>query len=625
MNCNKVLGLFLLFLFAAGAGRSQTAKNGARKTTASGQQRFCEQAFNLAKTNPDSAIIMAQQGIEEAKRLNNPADLQCNYNALGLAYNRKGFYHKAVDAFNQSLDILNSLNDQSDAVNVYYNISTTYSNMHNFPEAMKSLKKAQDGLIALKDTLRLPFIFSQLGIIYREMGDFKEAEKYILKSIALYGPMKDTADLAKAYISYGNLLQVSDRLQDAVLKHQQGIDLENRLHDRYNLAIGYENLAKDYDELNESTLALTNFNKALQLMKDLHNEIDVGYESMNLGNVYVKTGDFVKAKEALDLAQDIFSKNGADSYRRTDLEILSELYVKMGDDKTALAYYKHAVALRDSLDTDAQAHDLNVARAEFESDQKEQRIALLNKDNQLQSEQIQRQSLLIILGVVLLIVALVVGWLLYSRARISNRLEEMSLRNRIASDLHDDVGSTLSSIKMYSDLVHAQISRSEPLVLPLLEKISSNAMESIDNISEIVWSINPKNDQLADLVGRLEQYATDVCNARNISFSMQNQLAAPPYTIPMNLRKNIFLIFKEAIHNAVKYSGASHIRLLSKREGRFWLLELSDDGAGFDPALQGNGNGLRNMKLRAEEIKASFSILPLQPRGTLIRLKVAIP
>ncbi len=225
-----------------------------------------------------------------------------------------------------------------------------------------------------------------------------------------------------------------------------------------------------------------------------------------------------------------------------------------------------------------------------------------------------------------LVIALIAG-LLYAlyRYRIGQILAIQAMRNKISKDLHDDLGATLSSIAVLSEIARNSIQRGSPLQsFPMLEKISTYSRDMVDKMRDIVWAINPSNDSLENIVKRLQAYSTEACGDRGIHFFLQLKADFVNQAVPMSTRKNLYLICKEAIHNAIIHSGCGQISALFDTSPGSILVSIADDGKGFDPAVQEPGNGLNNMRSRAEEMRASLRIISGNP-GTVVELRLAVP
>ncbi len=214
------------------------------------------------------------------------------------------------------------------------------------------------------------------------------------------------------------------------------------------------------------------------------------------------------------------------------------------------------------------------------------------------------------------------------RYRLQKALEMERLRTRIATDLHDDIGATLSSISFYSETIKQQTAIQLPQLTPMLDKMGETSREMVGNMSDIVWDINPQNDSFEKMLGRMQNLAAGLCAVKNIQLHFTADEKLIQLQLPMEQRRNIYLIFKEALNNALKYAGCSNMRIDLRKESRSLVLSVKDDGKGFnETAVAENsqgGNGLKNMRQRATEIKGELIIDSEENKGTHVLLKTTI-
>ncbi|MBL7729087.1 MAG: ATP-binding protein, partial [Dinghuibacter sp.] len=213
---------------------------------------------------------------------------------------------------------------------------------------------------------------------------------------------------------------------------------------------------------------------------------------------------------------------------------------------------------------------------------------------------------------------------LFYRYRLRKALELEKMRTRIATDLHDDLGATLSSISMYSETLKNQVKEKLPQLEPVLNRIGENSREMVAGISDIVWAINPGNDDGERLLQRMENYAADTCAAKQVQLHFTASEKIKQLQFELENRKNIYLVFKEAVNNAVKYAHAQHIWVNLALHGKELVMEVKDDGRGFDMQTAAKGNGLKNMQLRAAEIKGRLILESAPGAGTRIRLECTL-
>lgn len=210
------------------------------------------------------------------------------------------------------------------------------------------------------------------------------------------------------------------------------------------------------------------------------------------------------------------------------------------------------------------------------------------------------------------------------RYRINQLLRLEHVRMRIATDLHDDIGSSLSQISILSEIAQVQIERRDEKVTEPLAVIAQTSRELIDSMSDIVWAINPKRDHLRDLVQRMRQFATDTLTALDIDFDFLAPDEEFKTRLGTDVRREIFLIFKEAIHNLTTHSHCSAATIEISLTGNWLLLKVSDNGSGFNATVESTGHGLFSMRQRAERIGGNLDVASVKGHGSTITLKAPV-
>ncbi len=215
-----------------------------------------------------------------------------------------------------------------------------------------------------------------------------------------------------------------------------------------------------------------------------------------------------------------------------------------------------------------------------------------------------------------------------TRIRLRHLLEVERIRTRIAADLHDDIGASLSRIAILSEVVKQQTPDAAPESFRFLTEIADSSRELVDAMADIVWSIDPRRDDLQSLLARVGQFAAGVLQAKGIRWSMS--LPADPARIKLTpeQRRGMFLILKEAINNAVKHSGCRAVNLLVEIDHRVLSAQVRDDGQGLPPEVPPGessgirrGRGLVNMQARALEMGGHL-VITSDAGGTLIHIEL---
>jgi ligand-binding sensor domain-containing protein len=205
--------------------------------------------------------------------------------------------------------------------------------------------------------------------------------------------------------------------------------------------------------------------------------------------------------------------------------------------------------------------------------------------------------------------------------RINQFMSLQKLKEKLSADLHDSIGSGLTEISLLSAVARDYPEADSARQLDKLKTIGDRAGELVDNMSDIVWLVNPKNNSLKDLILRLKDNYSELCSSLGISFKLRNIEELDESGIAMEKRQNIYLIFKEGINNSIKYSTCRNIILSVAADNKNYEITLKDDGSGFNTKIKYPGNGLNNMKKRAKESGMQFELESSEGRGTAIYLR----
>jgi signal transduction histidine kinase len=220
--------------------------------------------------------------------------------------------------------------------------------------------------------------------------------------------------------------------------------------------------------------------------------------------------------------------------------------------------------------------------------------------------------------------ALGAGLVLVHRRRVAHLVALERVRTRIATDLHDDIGSSLSQIAVLSELARRTHGGQDPRIEAPLSAIAETARAVVVSLSDVVWSVDPRRDLLRDLIQRMRRFVNDVFTARGIEirFDADTESAGP--ALDVEVRRQVFLMFKEVVTNAARHSGASAVVVSVAQRDRRLIIQVEDNGRGFDPDAQRDGNGLDSLRRRAESVGGGFHVRSSPGAGTHVTLTVPL-
>ncbi len=199
-----------------------------------------------------------------------------------------------------------------------------------------------------------------------------------------------------------------------------------------------------------------------------------------------------------------------------------------------------------------------------------------------------------------------------------------SQRKKITADLHDDIGASLSSLQINTSIATIQIDQDIKKTKDILSQIENQSKVIGEKIGDFIWSMNPGKDEFTSIGNRIKNYAVEILGVMDIDYKIDIDQNTNDLIKNFSMRKNIVLIAKEAINNAAKYSQANQIHISLKSYQNNITLIITDNGVGIRKNTN-SGNGLENMKLRAKEINAIYTIISNDKEGTLIKVEIPCP
>lgn len=221
-----------------------------------------------------------------------------------------------------------------------------------------------------------------------------------------------------------------------------------------------------------------------------------------------------------------------------------------------------------------------------------------------------------------LLAAIFLGALVYVAYlyRVRQLLRVERLRTRIATDLHDDIGASLTRIALFSDIAKDEARYAAPKLTDVAERIGNDARELLDAVSTLVWSIDPRHDSFDDVLTYMKEFAQEMFDMKGIAYSFSSAAELTSLELPVEVRRNLLLLYKEAVNNVVKHSRCTEARAeIASRDGEL-VLSVSDNGIGFSDPEGGSGHGIANMRTRAAAVGARFSITSSEGRGTYVEV-----
>jgi signal transduction histidine kinase len=388
-----------------------------------------------------------------------------------------------------------------------------------------------------------------------------------------------------------------------------------------------------YQSMASAFMAMNQLDSAKYYLTEFYNQaIKTGQMDastyLGLGSCELKLGHAEKALEFYKLAEANYKSENLWTQSWICRQ-LAEYYDSVGNYVLAFDYLNKYTTLNDSIEAQRNDFDTGIELMRRESSKMKTQMALLAKDNELsllKVEKQRQQKNMVYGGSVFMIMLGFLGFYRYRKSKeLKSKQELMQERLRISRELHDEVGATLSGIAMYSHVAKDQLKHEKHEEAEnSLSYMQKSAGEMVNKLSDIVWLINPEQDTILEIIGRLGEYGKQMAGAKNMQMKLDVPSELTGLHIPLEARRNIYLICKEAINNAVKYSLGRVVELKVRMTGSRMLFSVHDDGIGFDARSTKEGNGLVSMQNRAKAIGASYQLTSLSGQGTQVEFQYDI-
>lgn len=574
-------------------------------------------------------------------------------------------YDFAYTQLTNTKGILMDVSGKSDSANFYFTKALELGKKHNFKilqiRSINNLgmynwnrgefKKAQDYFFkalemndAYGDEQSSAKYLNNIGLIYQEMNIVDKALEYHLKSYEIRKKHNLLKEEVASLNNIGICLKDLARYDEAMTKYEEGLKkgLESgNLIDYYRIL---ENIASLQDELGNLDLAIEYYKRALQkrdnMPKDEKGDLII---LGKLAGIYNRLGKPVDALKYINKSEEVLVKYPHYLNYADDLLVnAAESYYRLNNNDKGRDYILRFVKLKDSIFSQENANAIADFEVKYETEKKEKQILvhraeLAEKELVIQQRNYQFFGLL---GVVALFGLL--GYMLFNQQKLKNKQlqkeselkealvkietqnELQEQRLRISRDLHDNIGAQLTFIISSLDNLKYGFDIKNQDLTSKLSGISSFTRDTIYELRDTIWAMNKNEISFEDLQTRISNFIekADIASKHiKFEFAFDKDVNSSMTFTSIN-GMNIYRIIQEAINNAIKYADATKISVYIHKKENAIEIEVIDDGKGFDIKNIELGNGINNMKKRADEIEAKFSILSKENKGTTIKIAV---
>jgi two-component system, NarL family, sensor histidine kinase UhpB len=478
-----------------------------------------------------------------------------------------------------------------------------------------------------------------IGLLQFNLGRYTEAKINLLDAVQKLPMMHGDSNLSYRFHAASNLSELylqQQKTDSAIYYSAVSMYEAKRMNKVRPIAINYWNMAKAYTINRQfaASFQMIDSGKYYIGLKRGNDDLLMHFSILLLEN-YIGMNNQSATKALISHALELMNTN-AELTTYSKMEFLKSAIPQLVKENNAELLSKARILY------EQMTNERNNWRNEVQLEMLQK--AYINKKRLIESEYLRTQSetenkfnkliaylLLALLVLSAIIIYVVVqNYLSKQRSKTAALVQQKELeklasanneRTRIAKELHDDLGSTVSSISLLTQMALQQQEKFGKTPKVLLQRVESNASQLAETMSDIIWAVYSKNDNFSNLFQRMRNFAFELLEPLNVqlTFDLDEQLLA--LELKVEQRKNIYYIFKEALNNAVKHSGCNKISINLQYRHPHIMLTISDNGKGFDDNEVIRNNGLHNMQQRAEIVNGTLHINSSASSGTAITLQ----
>ncbi len=595
----------------------------------------------ITKSRPEESLGYLREAYRIGFNLNFVRGMAASDMTSGSAHRILANFDSALFYVERSLKVYKKIGDKKSEARGLSMVGLIESSIGNYTDALEVLELSRSMSEDLKDTISIGKILVNIALNYYHLGDNDKALHLYEEALIIQQKVGDVNSQGNIAMNVGLIYNERGQYDDAIRQYNKALQIYKQLGNKSAGAICYNNIANTNSSLKNYTLALENYSLAKAISMEVKDKAGLSSIYSGVADTFVLIADdphkellpdslknskqlLLKAK-GLYLQSMVFKKTIGDQNGLQFLYLkLSQVAEKLGDQDYAISSLKNHIAIKDSLFNLDNARKIAFLESKREVELKDKKIQI----QELEIESRQKAELGYAILIVSILVLSVLTFYLY-RARREVKLEKF--RNALASDLHDEIGSTLSAISLSSAVIHRKLSDDHEVVRTMVKQIGDRTDSVMDSMSDIVWTIDSKNDRFENVINRMRALANEILEPLGckVHFNCENDLIT--LQLDMQKRKNLYLIYKEAINNISKYAQPKSVRIDFEKTTKTHLkLRILDDGSGFDmdainnSTLRLGGNGLRNMETRAKAINGVLKTTSKVGSGTSVELEFRI-
>lgn len=560
-------------------------------------------------------------------------------NFLGIVEDIEGRYSKALSYYRTALELVKNNQNSKTIGSITNNIGLIQWKLGDLNGALDSFFKALKYAEKMSSTKLQASISSNIGLVFQDLKRYKESLTWQKKALSFRLKLDDDYGLGSTYTNLAASFSFLKKSDSVFYYQNKAIELQEEIEDDYGLGFSFQNLASEFKSNKNYTEALKYYFKGKNIREKIKDSLGLSFTYMSIANNFKEMGRNREAinygEKALQIAKNLKSDERIAENSRS----LSAIYRKNGVLDKAMDLQEQYLKYHEKIFDDEMNDKVANLNIKYETEKKEKKIAksnLLIKESELSSRKKN-------IWLLLLISAILIGLLLFRNFKSKSKLlqKQLALENNlileqsnskiqeqrleISRDLHDSMGAHLTFMSATLDGLKMQSIQLDDKVQTKINSLSGFVDNSIFELKNTLWLLNSEILFLEDFRLKLLNFINKAAEAQehiDIKFNFE---ITENVKIESKFAANMFRIFQEIINNALKYSQAKKIVIDVKQEAKLLLIQIIDDGIGFDFEDKINSSfGLSHIQSRVDELKGTLELKTSSGKGTNYLIRIAL-
>ncbi|BBE16826.1 sensor histidine kinase [Aquipluma nitroreducens] len=643
----KVIITFTFILFIFTFSNPVSGETGMRiqeilnaKADSNKVKQLSDLCWNYRFKSADSALIFGQQALQLASQINYSKGIAQAYNDMAIIYIDKANFRSATNYLNEAMKIREQLKDSLGIAAIYNKLGIIAQKQGRLKDALQNQIEALKIYQNLKLNKYVGYTLNNIAIIHQNLGNNEKALEYHQRALEYRISLKDQEGEAT---SYGNMANLYARMHDtiqAINYYEKALALSRELKKDELICANLSNIGNIYMARKDYSKALGLFNESLQIKEKIGDAKGISSTLSRIGTVYTETGRFKDASVALNHSLKMAKSAVVLEEELSALLGLAKLKALTHETDSSFVLMRQYIVLKDSVYDNRLKQQILDVQTQYETDKLEQDLYLIKKDKEFTEVKLQqRKTELWLLIFVMISITGAAIFLFYRHqqrqkaAANAERIQEQEARinavfqaqeeerRRIAKELHDGVGQTISAIKMNYQSLSGKAAEKE--LAPEFEKIGKMLENAGTEVRNISHQMIPKELEQFGLIPAIEGMLN--LHLGNSPLKVEFEHSGFVERIGQHVELVLFRVLQELISNVIKHSQARQVSVQLIKLNTHVVMNVTDDGIGFDAESKEKGGiGLLNMASRIDAIKGHLHFESEQGKGTTVTIRTPI-